>query len=119
MAWDYQTNTGSFDLGELTNGADIESPLRDVSGGADDMQPSTPTGNGSGVFVDTQTQNAMFASLSQVLDYALKRDQQKMAGNQMTMQSGATQQQQQQLKKNRQFMWLMVLGGGAFLLASK
>jgi hypothetical protein len=126
MAWDYENNTGSFDgsfdLSALTNGADIESPLRDVSNSAQDMQPWTNTGNGTGVFLDTQTQNALFSGLDKVLNYALLRDQQTMARTPTTMQVGAYQQQQQQFQQqagnSRLILWV-ALGLGAFMIVSR
>jgi hypothetical protein len=78
----------------------------DVSNGAQDMQPHTSTGNGSGVFLDSGMQNAIFGTLSNVLNYALKRDQIKM-------QAGLAQPQQQQqaaiqyvqTKNNNMLVW--------------
>lgn len=122
MAWDYLNNTGTFsggfDIGAITNGSDMSSPLPDVSNGAQDMQPWTNTGTGSGVFVDTQTQNHVFGTLDKVLNYALVRDQQTMVRVPTQMQAGAIQQQQQRAQNSRLVLWV-ALALGAFMVINK
>lgn len=88
----------------------------DVSDGAPAMQTSTPTGAGSGVFVDQSTQNQIFGTLNNVLNYALKRDQMKMtAVAQAPMQQAQAQVQYQQVKNNNLLLWLAI-GAGVIML---
>ncbi len=88
----------------------------DVSYGSPAMETSTPTGNGSGVFVDQNTQNQIFGTLNNVLAYALKRDQMKMtAVAQAPMQQAQAQVQYQQVKNNNLLLWLAI-GAGVILL---
>lgn len=91
----------------LGYGSNDYSPIYgDVSNGAQDMQPSTSTGNGSGVFLDTGTQNAIFGTLTNVLNYALKRDQIKMqAGLAQPQQQAQAQIQYVQTKNNNMLVW--------------
>lgn len=87
-------------------GNDYSPIYGDVSNGAQDMQPSTSTGNGSGVFLDTGTQNAIFGTLTNVLNYALKRDQIKMqAGLAQPQQQAQAQIQYVQTKNNNMLVW--------------
>ena len=119
MPWDYTTGTGSFDggfdLGAITGGADAESPLGDVSNGAPSMQTYTPTGTGSGVFVDTSWQNQMFGGLSKVVDYAIKRDARTMDRLGPNSQGATGQQQMQVQRKQTNTMFLLLCGVGLFL----
>jgi hypothetical protein len=78
MEFDFGSGFGDIDLSTIADGSTDGVPL-DVSNGAPDMQPSTPTGNGSGVFLDSTSQNRIFGGLEKVLDYALQRDQQRFA----------------------------------------
>jgi hypothetical protein len=67
--------------GGLLDGALVDNGgmvLSDVSNGAPDQSPSTPTGNGSGYFIDTTTQNQIFGTIQKGLDYVLRRDQESM-----------------------------------------
>lgn len=78
----------------------------DVSNGAQDMQPSTSTGNGSGVFMDSGMQNQIFGTLQNVLNYALKRDQIKMqAGLAQPVQQQQAAIQYVQTKNNNMLVW--------------
>ncbi|WP_426079280.1 hypothetical protein [Janthinobacterium sp. PSPC3-1] len=96
---DYSTSLGF-------GGNDYSPIYGDVSNGAQDMQPSTSTGNGSGVFLDTSTQNAIFGTLTNVLNYALKRDQIKMqAGLAQPQQQAQAQIQYVQTKNNNMLVW--------------
>lgn len=119
MAWDYTTGTGTFDggfdLAAITGGADAASPLSDVSNGAEPMQSYTPTGNGSGVFIDTSLQNQIFGGLSKVMDYAMQRDAYQMRANLPLGVNGATGQQLQVQRKQTNGMFLMLCGVGLFL----
>jgi hypothetical protein len=94
------------DLSTITNGADMSTPLGDVSNGADPMQSSTPTGTGSGVFLDTNTQNAIFGSLNNVLNYALYRDSVQMQRNPTALQTGTLALQQQKAKSSNLLIWI-------------
>ncbi len=73
------------------------------------METSTPTGSGSGYFIDQNTQNQIFGTLNNVLNYALKRDQMKMtAVAQAPMQQAQAQVQYQQAKNNNLLLWAAV-----------
>ncbi|MFC4932954.1 hypothetical protein [Massilia sp. GCM10023247] len=71
-----------FDFGQFTQGyIDGESygVNADVSRGDAPMQPTTATGNGYGYHVDNGWLNALGGTVQTALNYALLRDQQKMA----------------------------------------
>lgn len=53
--------------------------LPDVSNSEPPMQPRTATGNGYGYSVDSSWLNALGGTVQAALNYALLRDQQKMA----------------------------------------
>jgi hypothetical protein len=66
-------DAGGVDLsGSTTDGS--FNVLPDVSQGAPDMSPSTPTGNGTGYFIDPTVQSQGFDLLKTGLNYALQRD---------------------------------------------
>lgn len=104
----------SFD----TSGAYTGTPgyvLPDVSQGAPDMSPSTPTGNGTGYFVGAASSLTDLAKTA--LQYALGKDAAKNAA--ATQITTATQvaalQSQAAAVKAKQNMFLLVLVGAAFL----
>lgn len=99
----------AYAIDDYSAGADITSPLTDVSNGAQDMQTYTATGNGSGVFIDSGWQNAIMGGLQTALNYAIKRD----SYQQGIPQAGAATAQQvvvQQKQTNVIFIGLCVLG---------
>lgn len=116
---DYLKSMEYFDMGQYTAGAATSSPLADVSNSSEDMQSYTATGNGSGQFLDTSTQNQIFGGLSKVLDYALQRDAYKMQMNAQLQQGPATQQQVVVQGKQTNFMFLALCGLGIYLVASQ
>jgi hypothetical protein len=73
--------------------------LDDNSNGEPTQAPSTPTGNGTGYFVQQQADaSGIFGSIQQALNYALSRDQNQQAmASQQT--AGAIQVQQDQSKQ--------------------
>jgi hypothetical protein len=101
-------DTGSVDLsGSTTDGS--FNVLPDVSMGAPDMSPSTPTGNGTGYFIDPAVQSQGFDLLKTGLNYALQRDALQMRNSYMpTYQQRATIGLQQQAMQNRSGMLLLV-----------
>lgn len=115
---DFTSGNGWFDLSGVLSGADQASPLPDVSNGAPAMETYTPTGNGSGVFVDTSWQNQIFGGLNKVLDYAVQRDAYRM-GALPTIPGtyGATSQQVYQQRRSQNGLMLLLLGVGIFALA--
>lgn len=114
---DYLQSISTFNLDDYTAGADAASPLPDVSNGWAPMTTSTPTGNGSGQFLDTSTQNLIFGGLKSVLDYAIKRDQYQMGMALPGMQATTSQQVLQQQGKQTNFLFLALCGLGIFLVA--
>jgi hypothetical protein len=74
----YDTGFGDADPYGVLGTGSYAPVLTDVSNGSPPQQPSTPTGNGTGVFIDSGQQNGMFNLLGQALNYAITRDQQKM-----------------------------------------
>jgi hypothetical protein len=117
MSVDYLSSISDFNLDDYTAGADVSSPLPDVSNGWAPMTTSTPTGNGSGQFLDTSMQNAIFGGLSKVLDYAIKRDQYNMGMALPGMQATNSQQVLAVQKKQTNFLFLAMCGLGIFLVA--
>jgi hypothetical protein len=112
--------SNNFNLESLMGGADEATPLPDVSMGGEDMQPSTPTGNGSGVFVDSTMQQNIFGGLSKVLDYALQRDAYKMnMQRNLQYQQPVMQQQVQAQGRQTNFLFLAACAVGIFLLVKE
>jgi hypothetical protein len=110
---DYLSSMSQFNLDDYTAGADNASPLSDVSNGDAPMQSYTATGNGTGAFLDTSAQNAIFGGLSRVLDYALRRDAYQMG---MPLNNAAATQQQVQIqRKQSNGMFLLLCGVGVYL----
>jgi hypothetical protein len=95
----------------------------DVSNSEPSMQPTTATGNGTGYYVDNTWQNAIFGTLGQALNYAMLRDQQKIAQQTGTMYTGtpvtATPQLQAQMQNSRILLLGAVAIGLAFVLKGK
>jgi hypothetical protein len=60
-------------------GEDTGMVLPDVSNGAPDEQPTTPTGAGTGYYVPSAWESTLLGGLSATLNYALQRDQAKFA----------------------------------------
>jgi len=108
--------SNNFRLDSILGGADETVPLPDVSMGGEDMQPSTPTGNGSGVFVDSTMQQNIFGGLSKVLDYALQRDAYKMNMQRNLQYQPAVQQQVQVQGRQTNFLFLAACAVGVYLL---
>ena len=118
---DFFGNNGgySFNLESLMGGADQATPLPDVSMGGEDMQTSTPTGNGTGVFVDSTMQQSIFGGLSKVLDYALQRDAYKMNVQRNLQYQPAVQQQVQVQAKQTNFLFLAGCAVVVYLLVKE
>lgn len=116
MNQDYLASISQFDLSDITSGADNPAPLGDVSNGWTSMDTSTPTGNGSGVFVDTSWQNQIFGGLSKVVDYAIKRDAYTMGMSMPVGQGGSTGQQLLVQRKQTNGLFLLLAGVGLFLV---
>lgn len=95
----------------------------DNSYGAADMTTSTPTGGGSGVFMDTGWQNGLFGMLQQGLNYALLRDQQKMTAVAYNPVAQAQQAAQQsaimQQSRNANLLVLLAVGGLVLLMVRR
>lgn len=107
-----------FGLGSYGTGG----VLADVSNGSPDEQPYTPTGNGTGVFLDSGSQNGIFNMLGQALNYAIVRDQRKMTavyGPAINM----TPQQQAalsvQASGNSRLLMYVLIGAGIWLAVRK
>lgn len=114
-------------LDDLMYGADTASPLTDVSWSSPAMESSTPTGTGSGQFLDTTTQNALFGSLDKVLNWAIQRDtakiqqdtQMQLGGMQYASTNNALGYQAQQSAANRKLLVMGMLAAGLFLVMRK
>jgi len=116
---DYFTTMGSFNLDAFLEGSDTTSPLDDNAWGDTAMETSTPTGNGSGAFLDSGWQNQIFGGLSKVVDYAIQRDAVKMQAKLPQVYQPATAQQVQVQGKQTNFMFLALCGLGIYLVASR
>lgn len=110
--------TGQYDAdgpdlsGTYTDNVGYVQP--DVSQGAPAMQPTTPTGNGSGYFIDQAAQSTIFDTLKLGLNYAMQRDQQTMQYDLMTTKTQGQAMQVQQVQQNNTGLFLL-LGGGVVL----
>jgi hypothetical protein len=61
------------------DGASYDVPVPDNYYGSSAQQPTTPTGTGTGYYVDNTASSAMWGALDKALNYVLVRDQQKFA----------------------------------------
>lgn len=96
------------------DGVDYAVP-RDNSQGAPAMTTSTPTGNGSGVYIPGTNWGA---TLQNVLNYAMVRDQQRMNQVQTApIRAVQTQAAQARATDSRVFMYLLI--GAAIYMAVK
>jgi hypothetical protein len=107
-----------FDLSDISfdwDGASM-GVLPDVSMSEPAQQPTTPTGNGTGYYVDNSWQSALFGTIGQALNYALVRDQQQIA-KQTGFTTGvpvtATPQAAAAIQNNR----ILLIGGVGLALA--
>ncbi len=116
MDQDYLRSISTFNLDDYTAGADAASPLTDVSYSDEPMQTYTPTGNGSGVFLDSSLQNTILGGLSKVVDYAIKRDAYNMGMQMPVGVGGATGQQLQVQRKQTNGLFLLLCGLGVYLV---
>jgi hypothetical protein len=95
----------------------------DVSNSAPAEQPYTPTGNGSGVYVDSSSLGGFWGALEKGLNYAILRDQQKMTAVYGPTMYPAGQAQTAavslQASSNNKLLTLMMLAGAAYLLVRK
>lgn len=125
---DLLSSTSIIDLDAIMKGSDTPAPLPDVSWSSPAMQTSTPTGNGTGVFIDTSQQNSTLASLGNILgtalNYSLQKDaikyqqttQTQLAGNQANQVNSALAYQAQQSSANRTLILLAVAGVALFVV---
>lgn len=124
MAFDFGSGFGDIgDLSTITDGADMATPLHDVSDGSQDMQSYTPTGNGSGEWVgfSDKTTDRLWGGLDKVLNYALIRDNmqmQRVPTASQQIQQGTLAVQRQQSNNSGLLLWI-ALGAGVFMLASR
>lgn len=118
---------GDFSLNEITYGADTASPLPDVSWSSPAMESSTPTGTGSGVFMDSSLQNALLGGLDKALNWAIARDtakinqqtQNQLAGTQAGSVNTMLAYQAQQSAANRKLMLMGAAVVALFLVMRK
>lgn len=113
----FDTGFGDVDPYSTFGAGGYANVSTDVSMGAPDEQPYTPTGNGTGVFLDSGTQNGIFTTLDKVLNYALYRDQQKMTAVQFPAQQQQTQMAAARANDSRLLTFAMI-GAGIYLLVS-
>ena len=127
MATDYLSSISNFDLDGLMYGSDRPAPLPDVSWSSPPMESYTPTGTGSGQFIDTTTQNALLGGLDKVLNWAIQRDTAKiqqdtayqLAGTQYASTNNALGYQAQQSAANRKLIVIGLAVAGLFLVMRK
>jgi hypothetical protein len=96
--------------------------LPDVSNGEPPMQSDTALGNGSGYYVDNNYANGLFGTVQTALNYAIQRDQQKIAMAHAPaygypgLPLAASPQAVQQARNSRLMLFLLI-GAGVFLVA--
>ena len=125
MAFDYFGSISNLD--DLMYGADTASPLPDVSWSSPAMESSTPTGTGSGQFIDTSMQNGIFDFLGKALQFAVNRDtakiqqdtQMQLAGTQYASTNNAVGYQAQQSAANRKLLVMGMAVAGLFIVMRK
>lgn len=127
MAFDYYSTISPFNLDAVMAGSDSPAPLPDVSWASQPMESYTSTGNGSGQFIDTATQNGIFNLLDKGLNWAIQKDSAKIQqdtqlqladrqGNSVNTMLGY---QAQQAQANRKLMLLGLMAAGLFLVMRK
>jgi hypothetical protein len=116
MAFNYATGQYDADGVDLSNTTtdSVGYVQSDVSQGAPSMSPSTPTGNGSGYYIDPNAQAAIFDTLKTGVNYAMQRDAQNQMYNRANIQTQATAVQVSQQKQKNSSLFLLI--GGAWLL---
>lgn len=109
----FSIETGHGDIDWLSRlGSMSTSSIRtDVSLGAPPEQPRDPTGNGTGQFMTSDWQGALFGGLQTALNYAIYRDQQKMTA---VAQAPVQQAQVEQVKHSNTMSYVLI---GAAVLA--
>src|SRR5437868_4548789 len=116
MGFSFETGFGDVDPVYSSFGAGGYATVNtDVSYGSPDEQPSTPTGNGTGVFMTGGDSAGFWSTLQTGLNIVLARDQQKM-----TAVYPATMQPQSavtvQASADRRLLMMLMLAGGVYLL---
>lgn len=103
-----------------------EGVLPDVSNSEPATQPTTATGNGTGYYVDNSGfWSALNGTVQGALNYAIMRDQQKIAQQTGTMYTGpgnqvvATPQAVAQQQNSRLLLIGLLVVGAAFVLKGK
>lgn len=98
------------DMGLSPFGEDTGTVLPDVSNGAPDEQPSTPTGTGSGYYIPPTWETGLVGGLSSVLNTVLNRENAKTQQQVATTNAAtgiAVAQQQAKITNQR----LLMFGG--------
>ncbi|MES2367202.1 MAG: hypothetical protein V4563_15095 [Pseudomonadota bacterium] len=104
----------------LMDGSTGEAPYGDVSNGGPDEQPMTPTGNGTGYYIDPTQNSAMWGTLQQALNYAIQRDQQTMAqAHAVANNVIVPTQAQATITANRQMVKYLAIGAAIYFLMRK
>lgn len=106
MTFDLGSGFDGLDLSSIMSGSD-DAVLPDVSYGGPDEQPSTPTGNGTGVWLT--------GMLDKAINYAIVRDQQTLQMPQYTRAPVAAQPVMQAAPSARNNSALLLIGGGVLL----
>lgn len=127
MASDYLSSISNFDLESLMYGSDRPAPLPDVSWSSPAMESSTPTGTGSGVFMDSSLQNALLGGLDKALNWAIARDtakinqqtQNQLAGTQAGSVNTMLAYQAQSAAANRKLILIGAAVAALFLVMRK
>jgi hypothetical protein len=118
----FDTGFGQVDPYTTFGAGSYTGVLSDVSNGSPPEQPYTPTGNGTGVFLDSGSQKGIFDVLGQALNYAIVRDQQKMTavygpGINMTPQQQAALSVQ--ASGNSRLLMYLLIGAGIWMAVRK
>lgn len=116
MGFSFETGFGDVDPVYSSFGAGGYATVNtDVSYSSPDEQPSTPTGNGTGVFFSGSDSSGFWDTLQKGLQYAIVRDQQKM-----TAVYPATMQPQSavtvQASADRRLLTMLMLAAGVYFL---
>jgi UDP-N-acetylenolpyruvoylglucosamine reductase len=115
--FNFDTGFGDVDPYTSFGAGGYANVLTDVSMGSQDEQPYTATGNGSGVFLDSSTQNGIFGVLEKGLNYALHRDQQKMtAVAAQPVQQAQVKAQVEQAGNSRILLYALIAGAIIFMV---
>lgn len=119
MVWLYDEENLGIDSG-IQGGALVNPPAPDNYWGAPSESPRTPQGNGTGYFVDSSQESALWGAIDKAINYAILRDTREFEAQQGVVRTGGQivpTAQQAQSMANSQLLLIGVAGLIVYLIA--